>query len=95
MGAPDISIEPTVVPNSCAEGASAASCSNRITRTEVLAEIGEMWLTEKGMSLVALIIAITLTSLLGVGIVSFMGAKQKSLVPQAKPLRRTPLLTPA
>ena len=31
-----------------------------------------------------LIIAITLTSLLGVGIVSFMGAKQKNLVPQAQ-----------
>lgn len=38
--------------------------------------------TEKGMSLVALIIAITLTSLLGVGITSFMSAKQQSLVPQ-------------
>ena len=43
-----------------------------------------MWLTEKGISLVVLIIAITLTSLLGVGIVSFMGAKQKTLVPQAQ-----------
>jgi hypothetical protein len=43
-----------------------------------------MWLTEKGISLVVLIIAITLTSLLGVGIVSFMGAKQKALVPQAQ-----------
>lgn len=41
-------------------------------------------LTEKGMSLVILIVAITLTSLLGVGIISFMGAKQKTLVPQAK-----------
>lgn len=40
--------------------------------------------TEKGISLVVLIIAITLTSFLGVGIVSFMGAKQKSLVPQAQ-----------
>jgi hypothetical protein len=43
-----------------------------------------MLLTEKGISLVVLIIAITLTSLLGAGIVSFMGAKQKTLVPQAQ-----------
>ena len=43
-----------------------------------------MWLTEKGFSLVVLIVAITLTSLLGVGIVSFMGAKQKTLVPQVQ-----------
>jgi hypothetical protein len=43
-----------------------------------------MWLTEKGISLVILIIAITLTSLLGVGIVSFMSARQKTLVPQAQ-----------
>lgn len=43
-----------------------------------------MWLTEKGVSLVVLVIAITLTSLLGVGIVSFMGTKQKSVVPQAQ-----------
>jgi hypothetical protein len=56
----------------------------RITRIEVLTGIIVMWLTEKGISLVVLIIAITLTSLLGVGIVSFMGAKQKTLVPQAQ-----------
>lgn len=43
-----------------------------------------MWSTEKGISLVVLIIAITLTSILGVGIVSFMGAKQKALVPQVQ-----------
>lgn len=42
------------------------------------------WLTEKGISLVILIVAITLTSLLGAGIISFMGAKQKTLVPQAQ-----------
>jgi len=41
-------------------------------------------LTEKGISLIVLIVAITLTSLLGVGIVSFMGAKQKTLVPQVQ-----------
>jgi len=43
-----------------------------------------MWLTNKGFSLIVLIVAITLTSLLGVGIVSFMGAKQKTLVPQVQ-----------
>jgi type II secretory pathway component PulK len=40
--------------------------------------------TEKGISLIVLLIAITLTSLLGVGVVSFMGAKQKTLVSQAQ-----------
>lgn len=43
-----------------------------------------MWLTDKGFSLIVLIVAITLTSLLGVGIVSFMGAKQKTLIPQVQ-----------
>ncbi len=43
-----------------------------------------MWLTDKGFSLIVLIVVITLTSLLGVGIVSFMGAKQKTLVPQVQ-----------
>jgi hypothetical protein len=43
-----------------------------------------MWLTDKGFSLIVLIVAITLTSLLGVGIVSFMSAKQKTLVPQVQ-----------
>jgi hypothetical protein len=56
----------------------------RITRTGVLIEIIVKLLTEKGISLVILIVAITLTSLLGVGIISFMGAKQKTLVPQAQ-----------
>jgi hypothetical protein len=56
----------------------------RITQIEALTGTTVMWLTEKGISLVVLIIAITLTSLLGVGIVSFMGAKQKTLVPQAQ-----------
>jgi len=56
----------------------------RITQTDALIGTTGMWLTEKGISLVVLIVAITLTSLLGVGIVSFMGAKQKTLVPQAQ-----------
>lgn len=43
-----------------------------------------MWLTDKGFSLIVLIVVITLTSLLGAGIVSFMGAKQKTLVPQVQ-----------
>lgn len=38
----------------------------------------KMWLTEKGVSLIMLIISITITSIIGAGIVSFMGAKQKS-----------------
>jgi len=42
-----------------------------------------MWFTDKGFSFIVLIVAITLTGLLGVGIVSIMGAKQKTLVPQA------------
>jgi hypothetical protein len=37
-----------------------------------------------GASLIILIVAITLVSFLGFGIASFMGAKQKSLVPQAQ-----------
>lgn len=56
----------------------------RITQTGVLTGIIVKLLTEKGISLVILIVAITLTSLLGVGIISFMGAKQKTLVPQAQ-----------
>jgi hypothetical protein len=43
-----------------------------------------MLFTEKGMSLVILIIMITLTSLLGVAVTSLMSAKQKGLVPQVQ-----------
>lgn len=46
--------------------------------------ITKMWLTNRGVSLVVLIIAITLTSLFGVGIISFMGAKHRTLVSQAQ-----------
>jgi hypothetical protein len=56
----------------------------RITQTGALTGIIVKLFTEKGMSLVVLIVAITLTSLLGVGITSFMSAKHKTLVPQAK-----------
>ena len=55
-----------------------------ITQTEALTGTIEMWLTEKGFSLIVLIIAITLTSILGVGVVSFMSAKHKTLVPQTQ-----------
>lgn len=41
-------------------------------------ETMKMWLTEKGISLIILIISITIMSIIGAGIVSFMGAKQKS-----------------
>ena len=43
-----------------------------------------MWLNKSGLSLVALIVAITLTSLMGIGVASFLVSKQKSLVPQAQ-----------
>lgn len=46
--------------------------------------ITKMLLTDKGVSLIILIVAITFVSFLGLGIASFMGAKQKSLVPQTQ-----------
>lgn len=53
-------------------------------KIEALTGITRMWLSEKGISLVFLIVAITLTSILGAGVASFMSAKQKSVVPQAQ-----------
>lgn len=50
---------------------------------EVLTAIMKILFTNRGLSLVILIIAITLTSLLGATIASVMGAKQKSYPLQA------------